>query len=229
MLKRVKTETLEYNSPGEEWEKKVVTCRKRDPRSGKKKRSALAFGRRNATPAQPPHEALASRNLAGSTTVEPEPKRVPWRLLLLLSVPGTRPRRRRSSRTAPLPGVPRSVLETNRPSSATTRLRSRTGVLSLEQSRNASSRTPLALGEPASPLPPRQWLGQSSRKCAGEVGGPVKWKHRRSGSGAPGRAAVDGGGGIREMAWEELGFTGRAIAIRLQLTKVKKLGNIHLA
>ena len=30
-------------------------------------------------------------------------------------------------------------------------------------------------------------VGPSSRKCAGEVGGPVKWRHRRSGSGAAGR------------------------------------------
>lgn len=41
-------------------------------------------------------------------------------------------------------------------------------------------------GSVASPLRPRQWLRQSSRKCP-EVGGPVMWRHRRSGSGAWGR------------------------------------------
>ena len=43
----------------------------------------------------------------------------------------------------------------------------------------------LALARPArasTPIPLS--LGPSSRKCTGEVGGPVKWRHRRPGSGA---------------------------------------------
>lgn len=138
--------------------------------------SGIPFGRHKPSPAQPPHEALACRNPAGSTTVElvGELGRLPPRGRTAPSAdtyakkycgvpytsrypaPGTRPRRRRSSGTEPLPGVAPSVLKTNCPATDTTRLRSGAGAPRLQQPLGASSWENSLVGLAWSPLRPRQ-------------------------------------------------------------------------
>lgn len=135
------------------------------------RRGRLAFGRRTpplASPAAPggprppePGRIYHRRNRARSRPyatrrIAPSGD-TPKSTVASPSPPGTRhpPAEAAQLPYSALPGVPRSVLETNEPSTATTRLRSRAGVLRLEKPFSASSRRrPLALGQPASPLLP---------------------------------------------------------------------------
>ncbi|XP_059024820.1 uncharacterized protein LOC131827820 [Mustela lutreola] len=95
--------------------------------------------------------------------------------------------------------LPTSVLQTNCPSTATPRLPSGAGVPRLGQPAPRLLGDLLCRASLRSRSDPAGVLGQSSRKCAGEVGGPVKRGHQRSGSGARPRerAAVGSGGSIR--------------------------------
>lgn len=78
---------------------------------------------------------LESGGLTPLALLHPRLTLTPCSTVASPSPPGTatRPRRRRGSCKAPLPGMPHSVLRTNCSSTAATRLRSRTGVFRLEK------------------------------------------------------------------------------------------------
>lgn len=67
----------------------------------------------------------------------------------------------------------------------------------------SSRKKSLALGYPVSLLRPCLWSRKSSEKCSGKVGGPVKLRHRRAGSGT--RERVVAGSGV------ESGFRQRGV------------------
>lgn len=95
------------------------------------------------------HHRTRARREPSSALLHPRMTLTPKRTVPSSPPPGTwhPPRRRRSSRMAPLPGVPHSVLKTNSPSTAKTRLHSMTRLLRLENPFSMSSRRrPLTLG-----------------------------------------------------------------------------------
>lgn len=167
-----------------------------------KEGSRIPFGRRNPSPDLSPHEALASRNPAGSTTVEPglEPGQLPPLAVL-------HPRLTLTPKSAVASSPPP---DTRQPPPAAAQLRygATSGCYPLRCSKQTvpppppldsaagrefpswSSHSERLLGDLScrAGLRPRSdpasALRLSSRKCAGEVGGPVKRRHRRAGSGA---------------------------------------------